>query len=48
MTIALVEDILRGMQTVYGQYKVYLLGGEPTTHPDLVRFSISVRLLDTR
>ncbi|UGQ14345.1 radical SAM protein [Yinghuangia sp. ASG 101] len=30
-----VEEILSGLRVAYGQYKVYLLGGEPTTHPEL-------------
>ncbi|MEU4300328.1 radical SAM/SPASM domain-containing protein [Kitasatospora aureofaciens] len=33
MTPAMVEDILSSLRVAYGQYKVYLLGGEPTTHP---------------
>lgn len=35
MPIALVDEILSTLRIVYGQYKVYLLGGEPTTHPQL-------------
>jgi len=30
-----VELILSHLRILHGQYKVYLLGGEPTTHPDL-------------
>ncbi|HEV2121298.1 MAG TPA: radical SAM protein [Chloroflexota bacterium] len=30
-----VQGLLRYLKTVHGQYKVYILGGEPTTHPDL-------------
>ncbi|WP_331731294.1 radical SAM/SPASM domain-containing protein [Kitasatospora sp. NBC_01300] len=33
MTPAQVEQILATLRVAYGQYKVYLLGGEPTTHP---------------
>ena len=35
MTPTLVEEILQSLRILYGQYKVYLLGGEPTTHPAL-------------
>lgn len=35
MSPAKVEEILSSLRVLYGQYKVYLLGGEPTTHPDL-------------
>ncbi|MFD3524562.1 radical SAM protein [Streptomyces sp. NPDC058653] len=35
MSPAKVEEILSGLRVLYGQYKVYLLGGEPTTHPEL-------------
>ena len=35
MSPALVEEILTALRILYGQYKVYLLGGEPTTHPYL-------------
>lgn len=30
-----VQEVLSCLRILYGQYKVYLLGGEPTTHPDL-------------
>jgi radical SAM protein with 4Fe4S-binding SPASM domain len=30
-----IEEILSTLRIAYGQYKVYLLGGEPTTHPQL-------------
>ncbi|MEK9135446.1 MAG: radical SAM protein [Patescibacteria group bacterium] len=30
-----VERILKLMRVLYGHYKVYLLGGEPTLHPEL-------------
>jgi radical SAM protein with 4Fe4S-binding SPASM domain len=33
MDKSLVEEILRALRILHGQYKVYLLGGEPTTHP---------------
>ncbi|MBF6216231.1 MULTISPECIES: radical SAM/SPASM domain-containing protein [Nocardia] len=33
MTPAYVEQVLEALRITYGQYKVYLLGGEPTTHP---------------
>src|SRR5690242_20613319 len=33
MEVTLVREILVNLRIVYGQYKVYLLGGEPTTHP---------------
>ncbi|WP_326768786.1 radical SAM protein [Streptomyces sp. NBC_01591] len=33
MSPAKVEEILSTLRVAYGQYKVYLLGGEPTTHP---------------
>jgi Fe-coproporphyrin III synthase len=35
MTPELVQEILRSLKIISGQYKVYLLGGEPTTHPEL-------------
>lgn len=35
MSPSKVEEILSGLRVLYGQYKVYLLGGEPTTHPEL-------------
>lgn len=35
MTPGKVEEILSTLRVLYGQYKVYLLGGEPTTHPEL-------------
>lgn len=35
MSPAQVEQILSALRVTYGQYKVYLLGGEPTTHPQL-------------
>jgi Fe-coproporphyrin III synthase len=35
MSPDLVEQILSTLRIAYGQYKVYLLGGEPTTHPQL-------------
>jgi radical SAM protein with 4Fe4S-binding SPASM domain len=35
MTPELVEEILSSLRTTYGQYKVYILGGEPTQHPQL-------------
>ncbi|MEQ9403860.1 MAG: radical SAM protein [Cyclobacteriaceae bacterium] len=34
MSLETIEDILSSLKTLYGQYKVYLLGGEPTLHPD--------------
>ena len=33
MSPELVSEILKSMRILYGQYKVYLLGGEPTLHP---------------
>lgn len=33
MTPAYVREVLSALRITYGQYKVYLLGGEPTTHP---------------
>lgn len=33
MSPAMVAEILAYLRAVHGQYKVYLLGGEPTTHP---------------
>ncbi|WP_054811769.1 radical SAM/SPASM domain-containing protein [Nocardia arizonensis] len=33
MTPDYVEQVLEALRITYGQYKVYLLGGEPTTHP---------------
>ncbi|MFI7524432.1 radical SAM protein [Nocardia salmonicida] len=33
MTPAYVEQVLEAVRITGGQYKVYLLGGEPTTHP---------------
>lgn len=33
MPLPLVEEILQALRIVSHQYKVYLLGGEPTTHP---------------
>lgn len=35
MTAPRVERLLSYLRVVHGQYKVYLLGGEPTTHPEL-------------
>jgi len=35
MSPAQVEEILSCLRVLHGQYKVYLLGGEPTTHPEL-------------
>ncbi len=35
MSPELIEQILSTLRIAYGQYKVYLLGGEPTTHPQL-------------
>lgn len=35
MSPAKVDEILSSLRVLYGQYKVYLLGGEPTTHPEL-------------
>ena len=34
MSLSMIEDVLSSLKTLYGQYKVYLLGGEPTLHPD--------------
>ncbi|MCA3080354.1 MAG: radical SAM protein [Rhodocyclaceae bacterium] len=33
MSLEMISDILRTLKSLYGQYKVYLLGGEPTLHP---------------
>jgi radical SAM protein with 4Fe4S-binding SPASM domain len=35
MSAADVERLLVYLRVAHGQYKVYLLGGEPTTHPEL-------------
>lgn len=35
MSVELVTEILRAMRILYGHYKVYILGGEPTLHPQL-------------
>lgn len=35
MSAAQVEHLLSYLRVAHGQYKVYLLGGEPTTHPEL-------------
>lgn len=35
MSVSLVEEILASLRILYGQHKVYLLGGEPTSHPNL-------------
>ena len=34
MSPVLVNEILSSLRILYGQYKVYLLGGEPTLHPN--------------
>lgn len=34
MSLDMIRSVLETVQTLYGQYKVYLLGGEPTLHPD--------------
>ena len=33
MSLDLVKEVLSTARVLYGQYKVYLLGGEPTLHP---------------
>lgn len=43
MTAEQVDAILSYLRVTAGQYKVYLLGGEPTTHPDLDRILASCR-----
>ena len=35
MSTKYIRKILKFMRVIYGHYKVYLLGGEPTLHPEL-------------
>jgi len=37
MSIRYIRKILKFMRVLYGHYRVYLLGGEPTLHPELDR-----------